>query len=128
MEICWVRILLSAIAAEVLAVLVLITLVAVFGPQDPNGAQVYAERLGHFVGPFAGAVFGVIGGYLVARNATGNRIIQGGLFGLLFAVVDIAVLIASSAPFEWLFVISNTGRIVGGTIGGAIANLKSPSA
>jgi len=63
--------------------------------------------LGRFVGPFAGAVFGVIGGYLVARGATGNRILQGALFGLFFALVDVALLIAGQAPFAWLFVISN---------------------
>ncbi len=66
----------------------------------------------------------MIGGYLVARSATANRILQGTLFGLLFAVIDGALLIAGHASFEWLFVISNAGRIIGGTIGGAIASRK----
>ncbi len=121
MQIRWVRILVGAVAAEAVAIFVLVVLVAILGPRDPNGAQAYAERLGRFVGPFAGAVFGVIGGYLVARGATGNRILQGALFGLFFALVDVALLIAGQAPFAWLFVISNAGRIIGGTVGGAIA-------
>ena len=124
MQIRWVRILVGAVAAEAVAIFVLVVLVAILGPRDPNGAQAYAERLGRFVGPFAGAVFGVIGGYLVARGGTGNRILQGALFGLFFALVDVALLIAGQAPFAWLFVISNAGRIIGGTVGGAIAERK----
>lgn len=124
----WIRILLRAAAAEAAAILALVALVAIFGPEDPDGAQVYAERLGRFVGPFAGAVFGVIGGYLVSRCATANRVLHGTLFGLLFAIIDGAVLIAGHASFEWLFVISNAGRIIGGAIGGAIASRNRSAA
>lgn len=121
MQVRWIRILIGAAAAEAAAVLVLVILVAIFGPEDPNGVQAYAERLGRFVGPFAGALFGVIGGYLVARGEKQNCLLQGVLFGLLFAVIDVALLIAGNASFAWLFVISNAGRIIGGSGGGLIA-------
>ena len=123
MQVRLVRILIGAAAAEAAAVLVLVVLVAIFGPEDPNSAQAYAERLGRFVGPFA-ALFGVIGGYLVARGAKQNGLLEGVLFGLLFAVIDVALLIAGNASFAWLFVISNVGRIVGGGLGGWIADRK----
>ena len=95
--------------------------VAVLAPRDPAAAQAYAEGLGRFVGPIAGGFFGVLGGYFVARPLSTAHVRHGAFFGVLFAAVDIALLVASQAPFEWLFAVSAFGRFIGGILGARLA-------
>ena len=46
----WGRIILGVIVAEVAAVLLLVVLVFLTGPSDPDGATRYAEEIGRWVG------------------------------------------------------------------------------
>ena len=117
MRVRWLRCLVAAVLAEFAAIVVLIAIVALVAPRDPAAAQAYAEGLGRFVGPIAGALFGILGGYFVARPLESAHIRHGLFFGVVFALVDIALLAASRAPFEWLFVLSNAGRVIGGMLG-----------
>ena len=68
MKIRWIKLIAGAIAAEVLAILILILLVAIFGPRDQAQAQVYAEKLGVWVGPLAGIVLSFLGALWVSRG------------------------------------------------------------
>ena len=56
MKIRWIRLIAGPIAAEVLAILILVCLVAIFGPRNQAQAQAFAEKLGAWVGPLAGVV------------------------------------------------------------------------
>jgi hypothetical protein len=38
--------------------------------------------------------------------------------GVFLAVLDVVLLLTSHAPFQWLFVVSNLGKILVGYIGG----------
>ena len=117
------RIAVAAISAEVLGILSLVVLVAIFGP--PGGfaaAQPFAERLGAWVGPISGFVLCLVGGYWVAGAAPTSRIQNGLAMGVAAAALDIAIASAIGATFELLLVISNGGRIVGGTLGGWLAS------
>jgi hypothetical protein len=115
------RMVLLALAIEALAVVVLILVVAVFGPSDPAAAQAYAERLGSWVGPIAGFTLCLAGGWLVARRLASGQVARGFLLGTLVAAIDVAILIAGGAAFQLIFVVSNLGRIVAGSLGGYLA-------
>ena len=47
------------------------------------------------------------------------------MLGVFVALLDAGLLVAGSAPFQWLFVISGVGRIVAGTLGGYLAHKRS---
>jgi hypothetical protein len=99
-------------------ILILIALVATFGPSEPASAQAFAERLGRWVGPIGGAVCSFLAAFCVARHLTSGRITNGVAVGVFLAVLDVVLLVASQAPFQWLFVVSNLGKILAGYIGG----------
>jgi hypothetical protein len=113
---------LLAIAIEAVAVLILVVVVAVFGPSEPDAAQAYAERLGYWIGPLAGFTLCVGGGWLAARSLTADHIRRGMLLGAMVAAIDVAILVAGGAAFQAIFVVSNLGRVVAGSLGGWLAS------
>ena len=121
MKIRWIRLIAGAIAAEVLAILILVALVAIFGPRNQAGAEAYAEKLGQWVGPLAGIVLSFLGALWVSRGLTDGHFLHGFLFGLIYALVDVALLVAMQAPFMWLFVASDGGKLLAGIVGGLVA-------
>lgn len=116
------RIILAAIAAEVLAVLALVLLVMLFGPRESAAAQAYAERLGYWVGPIAGFGSCLAGGWWVARGAASSRVLNGLVLGIVVAAIDVAILVLSGATFQLVFAVSNIGRIIAGSTGGWLAD------
>jgi len=127
MRVRWLRCLVAAVLAELAAIIVLVLIVAILGPRESAAAQAYAEGLGRFVGPIAGAFFGMVGGYFVARPLPGAHVRHGAFFGILFAALDLALIVASQAPFEGLFVVSNVGRVAGGMLGARLASGRPAS-
>lgn len=121
MQLRIVRTLAVAVCIEVLAVLVLVVLVATLGPSDADAAQAYAVRLGTWVGPIAGFVLCLAGGWLVARDLSRGHVPSGFLLGAVVAAIDISILVAGGAPFQPVFVLSNLGRLVAGSMGGWLA-------
>jgi hypothetical protein len=116
------RIAIAAFGAEVLGVLALVVLVAMFGPPGIQAAQPFAERLGAYVGPISGFVLCLLGGWWVGKSATPFELRNGLAVGLAGAVLDIAIASTMASPFQWLLLLSNAGRIAGGTLGGALAS------
>ncbi len=112
------RVTLVALATEVLAILVLVLVVALAGPSEPNAAQAYAQEVGYWLGPLAGFVLCVAGGWFVASRLPSHQLLNGLAVGVVAAAIDIAILVASGADFQTIFVVSNIGRIVAGSIGG----------
>ena len=125
MKIRWIRLIAGAITAEVLAILILVLLVAIFGPRDQAQAQAYAEKLGVWVGPLAGVVLSFLGALWVSRGLTDGRLLHGCLFGLIYALVDVALLVAMQAPFMWLFVASDGGKLLAGAVGGLLSKANA---
>lgn len=119
------RMALLAVAIEALAVVILMLIVALLGPSDSVAAQAYAERLGYWVGPIAGFVLCLGGGWLVARRMTSGHIRRGLLLGTLVAAIDVAILVAGGAAFQLIFAFSNLGRLVAGSLGGLLARRTS---
>ena len=115
------RIVMAAVAAEVLGMFALVVLVVLSGPDDQSQTQQFAERLGAWVGPLSGFLLCLLGGYWVARNF-GNPIRNGLCMGVAAALLDLAVALAIGATFAPLLFLSNAGRVIGGTVGGYIAS------
>ncbi len=125
MKIRWIRLIAGPIAAEMLAILILIAMVAIFGPRDQAQAQAYAEKLGAWVGPLAGVVLSFLGALWVSRGLASGHLLHGTLFGLLYAILDAALIVAMQAPFAWLFVASDAGKLLAGIAGGLVAASKN---
>ena len=113
-----VRILVTAFAVEILAVLVLVLIVAIFGPSDPAAAEAYAKDLGYWVGPIAGFVFCLLGGWWVAKGLDTPPLVNGLLLGIAVAAIDITILVLAGEAFQTVFAVSNVGRVIAGTLGG----------
>ena len=127
MKIRWIRLIAGAIAAEILAIFILILLVAIFGPRNQAQAEAYAQKLGQWVGPLAGMLLSFIGALWVSRGLTDGHLLHGFLFGLIYALVDVALLVAMQAPFVWLFVASDGGKLLAGIVGGLVAASRARS-
>ena len=128
MKIRWLRLIPAAIVAELVPIVGLIAIVALFGPSDPAEAEAFATRLGPWVGPLGGALATFLLAIWVVRPLDAGHVLHGALLGLLVALLDAGLLIAGSTEFQWLFVVSGLGRIVAGSLGGYLASRRpSPS-
>lgn len=119
------RILITAFVVEVLTILCLVLLVALLGPPDRTAAQAYAQRLGYWVGPIAGFLFCLLGGWFVSRRLSSAHVLNGFVLSLVVAGIDISILIAGGAAFAPIFFVSNIGRIIAGSLGGWTARCIS---
>jgi len=115
------RIVLIAIVVEALAITVLVALVAALGPSDPVEAEAYAQELGSWVGPLAGFVLCIAGGWLVASKLDARHVLAGLVLGALVAAIDAALLVAAGAEFQPIFAVSGVGKLVAGCMGGWLA-------
>ncbi len=120
MAIRWPRILLGAFVAEALPVLLLVALVALLGPGEAIADTAFAEELGMWVGPIAGAVATALIAWWLAKG-TPTPLRHGIVLGTLVAAIDAGIVLAADTPITWLFVASWVGRIVAGAIGGGLA-------
>ena len=125
-RVLWIRLLIGAVAVETASILILVALVTVFGPNEATAAQRYAEQLGSWVGPIAGTLLAFIGAFIIARPLSGRRLLHGILFGCCVVFIDVAILLAMRAPFEWIFLVSNISKLIAGYLGG-VPNLVGGS-
>ena len=125
MEIKYLQLVVAALAIEIISVLVLVIMVAIFGPPDPEQAQAFAADLGYWVGPIAGFIFSFLGAYVITKNLSRSRIPNGILLGLLVAIVDVSILVGSDRGFEMIFLVSYTSRVVAGTLGAYVAERQA---
>ena len=111
--------------------MILVLIVAIFGPRDQAQAQAYAEKHGQWVGPLAGVALSFVGALWVSRGLTSGHLLHGTLFGAIYALIDAALIVAAQAPFMWLFVASDGGKLLAGIAGGLVAarvTRKNPTA
>lgn len=114
----WVRWCVGVGLAELLPILALAAVVAVFGPNDATAAQAYAERMGRWIGPLAGPLCVLGLSYWALRSRQASQLQAGLLFGAGTVALDVGLLVLAQAPFDWLFVAANTARLAAGATGG----------
>ena len=118
------RVIAAAVIAEILGVVILVCLVAMFGPSGGfQEAQPFAEQLGAWVGPVSGFVLCALGGWWVARVVPRRyKLINGFSMGLAGATLDLAIGATLGAGVAAILLFSNIGRVIGGGIGGWVAS------
>jgi hypothetical protein len=118
----WGRIALGALVAEAVPIAALVGLVAAFGPGVQTEDKLLAARLGRWIGPLGGSLMCFLAALWVTRRLVAYQILHGILLGVAAALLDCGLLLASGAAFEWIFVVSNAGRIGAGAVGGIVAS------
>jgi hypothetical protein len=122
------RLIVAAPITELLAVLgMLVPGAILFGSLDATttGRMVEVQRLAVWTAPAAGFVFCLLGGWWVARRASNAHERNGLALGVAVALIELALLIASDAPFGLLFVSAIASRIAGGYSGGLLAKRRA---
>jgi hypothetical protein len=117
------RMLTAIVVGEALPIALLVAVVAVFGPDDPERASQFARSVGSWMGPVAGAA-AVFGLSWWAGNGSSHPALQGGLIGVAVALIDAGLLAAAGEGFARLFVVSNLGKIAAGLAGGGLAGRR----
>jgi len=124
----WGRIVGAAVAVEIAAIALLVVVVAVVGPREPEAAAAFAKRHGQWLGPLAGIVGCFLGGWWASRAMATRQVVQGLMVGVVAAAIDVALLLAGGSGFKLLFLGSNVGRILAGAVGGWVASKRSTGA
>jgi hypothetical protein len=116
------RITLATIASELTPILVLVVVVLIYETRgvDPQTRQAFAERVGMWLGPIAGAIATFGFGFLAARG-TDRPLLHGTLVGVAVALLDAALTLATGAKFIPLFAASWAGRFLAGVAAGLLA-------
>jgi hypothetical protein len=116
------RITLATIASELTPILLLVIVVLVYETKgvDPQTRQDFANRVGMWLGPIAGAISTFGFGFMAARG-TDRPQLHGTLVGVAVALLDAAIIFASGAKFIPLFAASWSGKILAGVAAGFLA-------
>jgi len=109
----WGRIILAAVAAEVLVILALLAASAVF--------KVPGEVAGYYVAPPASALATFLMVLWVARKLESRFILHGVLVGLVGVVLTGGFIFGAKAEDRLMYLVSFVLRIVGGYLGGLVA-------
>ncbi len=117
------RILVAIVASEALPILALVIVVFVYsllrGP-DSATPEEFAPMAGNWIGPIGGFLTTLLFARWAARRASERPLAHGIAIGIGTALLDIGlgILLAGSDIIQPLFVLSNTGRILAGILGG----------
>jgi hypothetical protein len=116
------RISLATIAGELTPIVLLVVVVLIYETRgvDPQTRQAFAERVGMWLGPIAGAIATFGFGFLAARG-TDRPLLHGTLVGVAVALLDAALTLATGAKFIPLFAASWAGRFLAGVAAGLLA-------
>jgi hypothetical protein len=109
----WGRVVLAAVAAEVVVILLLLAVSTVF--------KVPGELAGYYVAPPASAVATFLMVLWVARKVDSRFILHGVLVGLVGVVLTGGFIFTAMPGDRLMYVVSFVLRIVGGYVGGLVA-------
>jgi hypothetical protein len=119
------RITLATIAGELTPILLLVVVVLAYETRgiDAVARQAFAERVGIWLGPIAGAIATFGFGFLAARG-TDRPLLHGTIVGVAVALLDAAIIVASGAKFVPVFAASWAGKIIAGLVAGMLASRR----
>ena len=121
MQIRWKRILVGAVFVTLVPFALLALVTTVFSPADPTAVAAFAATAGRWAGPLGGTLVAAIVALVIGRTLADRRILHGTLIGATAVLFDVGILALAAQPFDWLYVVGNVGRLVGGVIGGMVA-------
>lgn len=117
----WSRIIIAIVAGEVLPILTLVLVVALYGfvAHGPGTLtpEAVAQIAGLWVGPIAGAVVAFGGGWW-AGQASASPVRQAVIIGAGIAAIDLTILVLAGEALRPLFLLSNLGKLGAAVAGG----------
>ena len=127
----WVRVQVAVILAELLPILLLVAIVAVYGvirkPESLSPSE-FAPLAGTWVGPIGGFLATLLFAWWAARrDPQQKRVVHGTVVGVGTALLDLGlgILLAGGGAIQTLFFFSNGGRVLAGVLGGWLATRRS---
>lgn len=127
----WIRVLVAVIAAETLPILVLVAGVCVYAlagySRQPHALtpEEFAPVAGMWIGPICGFLATLLFGLWAARRADERPIAHGAAVGIGTALLDFGLgMLGGSGEIQPVLVLSNSGRIIAGVLGGWLASRR----
>ena len=127
----WIRVLVAIVIAELLPILILVTIVAVYGAvsdqtqPDAITPEEFAPIAGNWVGPIGGFVATMLLSWWAGRVTPARGLSYGIAVGAGTALLDLSLALSmGGSAMLALLILSNCGRIVAGSLGGFVASLQ----
>lgn len=119
------RIALATIAGELTPIVLLVVVVLIYETRgvDVQTRQAFAERVGMWLGPIAGAIATFGFGFWAARG-TERPLLHGTIIGIAVALLDAVIIFGSRATFIPVFAASWAGKIIAGVAAGLLATRR----
>ncbi len=125
----WLRVLAAIVVAELLPILLLVAIVVVYGlvsdqtQPDSMTPDEFAPIAGSWVGPIGGFLATMLLSWWAARVITERALSHGIAVGVGTAMLDLSLgLLMGGGAMLALLILSNSGRILAGFVGGVIAS------
>jgi hypothetical protein len=121
----WLRVAAAAFLAELLPLLLLLAIVEVynaFRQEDSLPPEAFAPLAGNWVGPIGGFLATFLFAWWCAGRAPNRKLLHGIVVGIGTSLLDIGILLlAEDSVVQLIFLVSNSGRILAGILGGWLA-------
>ena len=116
-------------AAEGLPILLLVAIVVVHGAVTAaptvESESAFAAAAGAWVGPFGGAAATFVLSWWVGHSRPTTAVRDAAIVGIGVSALDLVIIETTATPWQWLFAISNAGKIAAALIGGRLAAKRS---
>ena len=129
----FLRVLAAIVVAELLPILLLVTIVLVYGlvsdqtQPDSMTPDEFAPIAGNWVGPIGGFFATMLLSWWAARVITERALAHGIAVGVGTAMLDLSLgLLMGGGAMLALLILSNSGRILAGFVGGVVASRRHP--
>jgi hypothetical protein len=130
-KIRWGRVIIASLLAEIVPILILFLVVAVYGlfltPSElPNDVRLnnFARTAGGWIGPLGGSLVTFIVSLWACRKLRSGHILHGALIGLLSMMMGVGLLLILADRFSLIFVGSYLLRFLSAVGGGYVAQQK----
>lgn len=131
-KIRWGRVIIASLLSEVVPILVLFLIVAVYGafltPNEvPNEARLndFARQAGNWIGPLVGSLATFIFSFWACHKLVSNFVLHGALIGLISTAIGVGLLLLLADRFSIIFVGSYLLRFLSAVGGAIIAQRKA---
>jgi hypothetical protein len=129
----WSRVACAALASEIVPILSLFLIVAIYSfLASPNGTPddarltEFAQKAGFIVGPVLGSLVTFGCSYLACRTLRSRFITHGALIGLFSTAIGVSLLLMLGEGFSWIFAGSYFLRFSSAVGGSIFAEWKKP--
>ena len=117
----WVRVIVAGFLSEASVVLCIGLVVLSYrylaSPSDA-AYHAFSDRLGFYAGVFGGGVAAFALALWVCRSLKSHFLANGALVGCMAAMLHIALVTLSGAPFQTAYLVADVLKVIGGALGG----------